>query len=300
MQKQAHPRTIPKWPVRAGIAIATITSLSCAPLTGTITRAEPKSTSADSLGIDSSRASQAPSGSSADTLKILQNENNNYILEIARKGRDSTVKDKAKVAKFISNRLKELEHINPIFFANTLGASELEEVVTMSVPTTEELNKFDEVQLLQVYLLLKALESPEFRARIGKELELDTKDTTCEHGGVLRLGEKGNVLLEMVPSASIGESPFPGMDLPPDMGYSYDVLQTYSRDLLFRFHFHALKPDQSFSSSLSGGDWIFGGAGGAVFSRIDGKKFNLDVGLSFVDAEGKIVKVNLDLGVYSY
>jgi hypothetical protein len=220
--------------------------------------------------------------------------NSEHVLKVAQSDRQLAplLLDKAKLASYLSAELKNLEHVNPKEYYS--------DVDTLSTPKSDELMRFGLEDLVRVYYLLTALQQPAFRQQIGKELELDTKDRSCEHGGTIHLKSSKRFAVEMIPNDPDppGEiiNEMPGSFRNPDDSYLPKTSQD-SPDRLIHFHFHAKYENSSYSSVLSSDDFICGG--GAMFSRLGEGQFNADMALYRKNGE-KYDRVNLDLGVYSY
>lgn len=216
-------------------------------------------------------------------VQILPQTNSEYIKMVAEISGDAIIiNGKYKLAAYISERLSEVEHINPEPYKGSAAI--------MDTPTAEELMRFDEENLIKVYYLLQSFYDSSFRQKIGKELELDRNDTSCEHGGVLYLLENGDVEVKMLSHDPLKCS----MDFTSKIGsladYRYcppDINVTVGE--LTVFHLHSHKEYNIQSTALSPGD------GGLVFSRVGEGRFNVDIALL-----NKAQIIHLDLGVYNY
>ena len=109
----------------------------------------------------------------------------------------STLIDDGCLAEDISERLVVLDNTTPEHYAGKYPSVEV-----MEKPTPEQLEKFHPQYLILIHYLLNALSNSDFRAEIGTELELDTEDTSGEHGGALHLSEDGDVSIEMLADRS--------------------------------------------------------------------------------------------------
>lgn len=239
-------------------------------------------------------------------IVIEATTNHEYVSEVAR--RDINLyplfeNGKRKLAEYISEKLGKVEHTNPDDYY-----SRFNEVVVMNTPTSDDLMVFQSKYLIRLYYVLQALDTKDFRKRIGKELELDTEDRICEHGGVFHLQSDGTLEVEMLPDISrsfngilideIGGR-FGSHQNDPDRQY-LPANPEYTLDLLYPFHFHAHKENYPESAAVSFND--FYGGRGLVFTPLGKEQFNVDIAL-FDDVKAtndEIVCVNLDLGVYDY
>ena len=205
--------------------------------------------------------------------------NSQYVKMVLKKNYDLK---KYQLVNSISEILDGVDHINPEPYEG--------DAKIMNTPSPIELKKFKKKNLIKVYYLLQALSDSDFRQKIGEELEKDMNDTSCEYGGVLYLLENGEVKIQMLPHDPLKCS----LDIRSKIGsladYRYCLPDVdYAIDKLAVFHFHSHKTYNRQSTALSPGD------GGIVFSRMDGNRFNVDIGLRC-----KKEFVNLDLGVYRY
>lgn len=225
--------------------------------------------------------------------------NYEYVLGVAEKNDalcSLLIKGKEGLAEDISRKLEELDHVNPEGYCDNPF---YDDITLMNIPTPEELARFDEVRLIRIFYLLQALSDSDFRQRIGEELEKDTRDYTCEHGGVFHLKTNGSLDIEMLRNTQND----PNVDLIiinyahyiPDKNYCPETPK-YTLDILTGFHFHARQENFVESSALSHNDFLMEQA---VFTRLGKNKFNADIGL-FYKENDKVHKANLDLGVYGY
>jgi len=224
----------------------------------------------------------------------LKQTNSDYISEVAEKDKNLSFYkgDKTYIAEYISKKLKELDHINRENYVKDFKEAFFGYTVTlMNTPSQEELNDFNELGLIKIYYLLNALSDVEFRKQIGTELELDTRDTTGEHGGALYLEKSGKVVIEMIPNEPLPDITIIGRDT-----YYNPKRKPKSSDLLYPFHFHARGVNEIESSALSPGDFY---NKSLVFTRVGKNEFNVDVPI-FFKKQDRFYTVNLDLGVYSY
>ncbi|MFH0701493.1 MAG: hypothetical protein V2A62_03575 [Candidatus Woesearchaeota archaeon] len=203
-----------------------------------------------------------------------------------------------KLAHYISEELTKLEHFTPKGYPQSqdFGHGDME---NQEKPSEGYLKNFKQFFLTDTYFLLQALKDIEFRKELGRELEADTKDKSSEHGGVLRLLPNGKVKIEVIPS-------YDGPNMLDDFGFGHrqdpDSTYTptdikYTLDVLNHFHFHARLTDHSESAVLSAADYWYGGV---VFTRVGGNKFNVDATLFYEREDKKVIKVNIDLGIYQY
>ena len=272
MQKKAYPRTISKWPVRAGIAVVIAASfLSCAPMAERIRK-------------------------EVQRIEPILKSNSHYLLSVAKSDSSLAQPLDSSLADSIS---KTLESSVPVVGPPVHLHASVRLVDNLSKPRPEDLAHFSEDQLVRVYYLLKALQAQTFRKTIGEELEKDTKDKSREHGLALHLLENGTVIIEMIPSRRIDDDTY------------CPKKSQFSTNMLLPGHFHAAEEDETKDAVLSGGDWgacklaLFNEA---LFSRLPGGKFNVDVALwadrdirnGNSDNDGSPRPVNLDLGVYGY
>jgi hypothetical protein len=238
--------------------------------------------------------------------------NEKYLLEMAENNPRLSFLldfDAEKLAESLSRSLWTKDHYTPFRYR----CETYKDVVVMEIPEIRNLRRFDRLTLIRTYYLLQALADPEFRIKIGKELELDTEDTSCEHGGALHLLPDGKVRIEMLPDDShnpnigyvIGDgSKFGSMRGRADHRY-IPQKPNYKLDLLAMFHFHASQRDYKDSAAASGMDFL---RGGVVFTRMGERRFNADLALYLQLAPednreqgpSDFQRINLDLGVYGY
>ncbi|MFA6530413.1 MAG: hypothetical protein WCT31_01690 [Candidatus Micrarchaeia archaeon] len=192
---------------------------------------------------------------------------------------------------YLSGALAKLKHATPKDYPKN---------VFWVKPSSKQLAVLNELQLIKIYYLLKSLSNPAFRAQIGKELEKDTADTSCEHGGVF-LFRSGKVAIEMVPNEEIPEGEISIGSHNPDRGYNPERIP-HVLNMLGLFHFHARQFGLEYSA-LSGGDTLearpYGFTEHFVFSRPDASHFNVDMGIA-LKRKGKWEVIDIDLGVYSH
>jgi hypothetical protein len=213
--------------------------------------------------------------------------NSEFVLSVAQSDQKLAplMLNKAKLASFISNELKKVEHVTPT------DKDLLKELVFMNSPKASELEQFDQCFLVKVSYLLKALSDKSFVKQIGGELMLDVADGSCEHGGTMFLKRNGKVGLKMIPN-----DPTAGYEILPSQSwannYYFPTSSQYRIDMVFPFHFHVQNVPNNRTASLMPGEFS---APEAVFSTVGKNKFNVDVGVVLNNQQ-----VNIDLGVYTY
>ncbi len=216
-----------------------------------------------------------------------------YYQKVVKKnpGLSQLLKEK-KLPEYLSAQLAKLEHSTPKGYPESQdsGQGNLE---NQEKPSTGYLKNFKDFFLTETYFILQALQNSEFRSKIGKELELDTVDRFGEHGGVLHLSPDGKVNIEMLPNTATEQEYDQHYD--PDSSYNHDA-PSQTLDILTFFHFHAQEVNHFKSAALSGADYWHGGV---VFTRLGRNKFNVDTAF-YYKKNGKNMKVNIDLGVYTY
>lgn len=196
---------------------------------------------------------------------------------------------------YISDALSKVKHVSPKGYPKDYAKKMLWEK-----PSSKQLEELNEVQLIKIYYLLKTLPDPAFRAQVGSELEKDTADISCEHGGVLWL-RTGKAVMEMIPNEEIPEGEVSFKSHNPDRTYNPKWTPD-NANILGLFHFHAIEFGFE-DSALSSGDMFnarpYGFAEYFLFSRPDSTHFNVDMGIA-LKRNGKWEVIDIDLGVYSH
>jgi hypothetical protein len=141
----------------------------------------------------------------------------------------------------------------------------------------------------RVYQLLTALQNDKaFRQSIGKVLEADIADTKSEHGGII-VYEGAALRLQRHPPTKHAKGKGPdGKEVDPNHFYIHpETLERSFRqpDYFADYHNHALSDDSTIYAGPGTYDFqsIFmyaqkrGDATGVVFTKLPGKKFNVDI-----------------------
>ncbi|MFH1448635.1 MAG: hypothetical protein ABIG39_07270 [Candidatus Micrarchaeota archaeon] len=213
-----------------------------------------------------------------------------YVLSCATKDRkiNEMLYNHSKLCSYLEKRLKGI----------TVLAGP--ENLPNSEPATA--SKLKDYQLIKIIWLMDALEmNKDFRASVGKEMNIDYVDKESAHGGVIVLED--NVLKIRL---------IPGRSLPPDIidgnknyrNYLYNPVDfNRSKTSLFLFHFHAFEEDNSKFASPTNSDLKEAERrkiDGILFTKIMGNRFNTDFFSVGRDDNNRPFQIVLDLGLYEY
>lgn len=232
-------------------------------------------------------------------LPVHADENEDYIMQQALKNKHLSKlleNEGAALAEYISNYLKRINHVNPEEHPYKNGS----DVQIWSTPLAQQILGCGLDIQVRIYFLLEALKIDEFREELGRELERDTEDTRCEHGGALHLKPDGILEIEMIPCEVFDGFSWSGLQLryvKADRTYIAARNPDPAIDVLLLFHFHARLVEFVYKSMLAPNDIAF--TNFLVFTRIGENRFNVDIDPVCENHE-KRFRVNLDLGIYSY
>lgn len=157
--------------------------------------------------------------------------------------------------------------------------------------TLKQLVEFNIADLTKIYVLTEMLKSEEFCNKLGKEMGLDFKDKTTEHGGYFKLninsdtGSYNLEIINMVPT-EIGDDKGNETYFGPE--------ELYNPENFLDYHFHACADDDSLYAGPSDMDLFTSNdkeTSSIVVTRLDEKIFDVD----FYDCYFDVV----DLGVYN-
>jgi|GEM_PF-2321952 len=144
-------------------------------------------------------------------------------------------------------------------------------------PTIQSL---DNLTLIRMYILSRALKDPLFIAQVGRIVSADINDKTTEYGGVLLLREDGTLYPNMV--RSVYEK---------DGGYAND-LNYFLAGGMNTFHGHALNLD---CSEYGGASGLIGEQGGGDFKMAELYNYTGTIFTSMGLENDKTIKVNVDI-----
>lgn len=212
------------------------------------------------------------------------NGNDSYILGVYPKV------SKQALVSFISEYLQSAEHTTPVDYKGRFD----DEVIVMTRPSREDLMGLEHADLARIYHILSALSQKRFRRYIDERMSEDTRDTTAEHGGILRLKPDGRVTVRMVESNP--DNPFFLRGDTLDLFYGPKDMPSPD-DLLTRFHFHAQTEDEQNYAAPQPLDFPVSCPSELVLSRLSGGRINADIAV-YGESNGRRFKVELDLGIY--
>ncbi|MFH1470397.1 MAG: hypothetical protein ABIF01_01495 [Candidatus Micrarchaeota archaeon] len=220
----------------------------------------------------------------------FDSEHRKFVLELASKDRGlaDIVDDRARLCAHVRKKLGEI-----------ISLQSLDNLPNSDVSECEKLNDY---QLVKISWLLETLEmNSDFRAKIGSELEKDFEDRESAHGGVIAFRESSLRIL-MVPGKPLLKG-LSGASKNYE-NYSYSPVEfNLEPQHLFVFHFHAFEEDNSKFASPTNSDLKEAERrkfDGLVFTKIFGKRFDVDYFYVGRDIENRPFDVVLDLGVYEY
>lgn len=183
------------------------------------------------------------------------------------------------------NRLSELEH--------TYRTQEME-------GSPEYARGIAPLQMVRAHIMLDALENQYFIDEIGKVIEENPKDWKTELGGL--------IVADLVRMRA-GLYDLPATE--QNKSFSWSISQLKRVPHIATYHLHALDENCTQYAGPSNGDmenshkfgWCTGEAHGVVFTKLDGKRFNVDYYSSQRFVRGGRLHLSetiLDLGNYDY
>ena len=227
----------------------------------------------------------------------IARKNNQHLIDNLRRTKVNIVCHKEKLERSIKKRLNELEHIYYGEIDNK----------------PEPLSRINNSGLARIYLLLEDLQKKNFLADIGEALERDAEDKYTEYGGYIIFGRRD---LELFPITSTLAY------LPREKNNFFYKMPVWAFRYanIVHYHLHAVNNDDdsdsagpSFNVNFHGvlgmgGDINYaiyrakkeGKFHGAVITKLDGKRFNVDYFGCVKDRCGDLEVDVIDLGNYEY